>query len=739
MRRKLCMILILLGASYTPITVGAETISKGIDYTSKQDHSSGVPQTIQQITVQPDPGNYWMTGKGRDHVLATESVPSQVNRSMAAGNRVVAAVNADMYKVASGLPIGLQIQQNAVLVSHSVKESALKFPSFVTNGQGKPEIGSYGVIGTLKSAARSMTIHSVNRNENLDNRVGIFTNAHHVSKTINFSGLSDAMKKEAAIVTLKGNSIKAFKLGQSYDWTVHQVDTTFRSNIPIPTDGVVVVAFGKQKKPLLDLVKENKLTTQINLIQMSNLQVRNDIQEAASGYNWLVKDGIGLDLNALSENHDRFLMIVRKARTLIGITANQTVHIMTVDQGRTTSKGFTMLEAVAQMKRLGAVSALAFDGGGSTEMMVRRAGESPVRTVNVPADGRSRAVTNSLMIATRYVPETSVAYMILPEQPELYVGETRQLTVKLTDRNSQPINASQKKIKLTGLGVSGMQVKAPLQPGKWTGQLAVDQAKRSVTINVTNRLSGMTFNGGKPFALKVGQTVNLTSDGWLNGRKVIIPSSEKKYGMQQPIASITKDVLTAKKAGKTMLTLSAGGQTVSLPLTVTGSQPAPKPVPKPSNKSIVLDSFESGTYTSTSPYVSSYTTTVSTEQKTAGRSSLKLTYDYSGWTKQNGAMYITNPKWNITVPATKLSLDLYGDRKAPWLRAQLKDAKGKVHTVDFVKRVDWTGFKTVEAKVDPAWPVPVQVQSLYFVETDMKKKGQVQKSKVYLDQFKVWY
>ncbi|MGX8237075.1 phosphodiester glycosidase family protein [Exiguobacterium undae] len=730
MKRKLCILLILLGLfQFQQKIVFAETISKGVDYTNRQDHSSGFPQTIQQITVQPNPGNRWMTVKGRDHVLATESVPSQVNRKIASGNRVVAAVNADMYKVASGLPIGLQIQQNEVLVSHSVKESALKFPSFVVNGQGKPELGSYGVIGTLKSPLHALTIHSVNRNENLDNRVGIFTNAHHLSKTINFTGLSDAVKKEVAIVTLKGDSIKSFKLGRFYTWEVDQVTTTFRSNIPIPTNGVVLVAFGKQKKPLLELVKEKNVTTQMNLIQMSNLQVRNDIEEAVSGYNWLIKDGIGLDLNALSENHDRFLMIARKARTLIGLTANQTVHILTVDQGRTTSTGFTMLEAVAQMKRLGAVSALAFDGGGSTEMMVRRAGEFPVRTVNMPADGRSRSVTNSLMITTRYVPEKQAAYMIIPEQPELYVGETRQLMVKLTDKNSQPIDVNQKNITLSGPGAYGMKVQAPLQPGKWTGKLAVDKISRSVTINVTNRLSGMTLNAGQPLLLKVGQKVRLTSEGWLSGRKISIPSTEKKYSLKEPIATISKDILTAKKVGKAVVTLKAGGQTVSLPLTIVPTKPS---------KSIVLDSFENDSYISKSPYVSSYSTMLSTEQKSAGRSALKLTYDYSGWTKQNGAMYITNPKWRITAPATSLSLDVYGDRKAPWLRAQLKDAKGNIHTIDFAKRIDWTGFKTIQAKIDPTWPVPLQIQSLYFVETDIKKKGMSIKSSVYLDQLKVW-
>ncbi|OIN65850.1 hypothetical protein BLD48_13935 [Exiguobacterium sp. KRL4] len=732
MKRKLCILLIILGVFNFQQITHAETISKSVDYTVKQENTSGVPQTIQQLTVRPDSGNQWMTVKGRDHVLATESLPSQVSRSTASGNRVVAAINADMYKVASGLPIGLQIQQNAVLVSHSVKESALKFPSFIINGQGKPEIGSYGIVGTLKSSAQSLTIHSVNRNENLDNRIGIFTSAHHVSKKINFVGLSDAMKKEVAIVTMKGNSVRAFKLGQRHSWTVDRTETTFRSNISIPADEVVLMAFGKQKKLLLDLLKENKVTTQFNLIQMSNLQVRNDIAEAASGYNWLIKDGIGLDLNTISENHDRFLMIVRKARTLIGVTADQTVHIVTVDQGRTTSKGFTMLEAVAQMKRLGAVSALAFDGGGSTEMMVRRAGEFPVRTVNVPADGRSRSITNSLIVSTRYVPEKKAAYMIIPEQTELYVGETRQLTIKLTDRNSQPIDANQKKIILAGTGVSGMTVKAPLQPGKWTGQLAVDQIKRSVTINITNRLSGMTFNGGKPLLLKVGQKVRLTSDGWLNGRKVTIPLNEKKYQLKQPISTISNDVLTAKKPGKTVLTLSAGGQMVSLPITVTAPTTS-------TNQSTVIDSFESGVYISKSPYVSSYSTMLSTEQKSAGRSALKLTYNYSGWSKQNGAMYITNAKWKITSPATRLSLDVYGDQKAPWLRAQLKDAGGRSHTVDFVKRVNWTGFKTVQAKLDPTWPAPIQIQSLYFVETDVKKKGTVQKSKVYLDQLKAWH
>lgn len=735
MFKKICILLTTFCLFQSVSTTQAETISKGVTYTTKSETLSGTPQLFRHITVQPDTGNYWMTTKGRDRVLATESLPSQVSRVTASGGRVVTAINADMYRVASGLPIGLQIQQNQVLVSHSVKDSATKFPSFMINGQGKPEIGSFGIIGSATTDTKRVTIHSVNRNENLANRIGIFSSAHHASKMLKLIEPSEAMKKEIAIVYLKGTATSAFTLGKNYQWTVESVDTTFRKEIRLPDAGVVLVGLGKQKAALLALVKaaEEKsnglLSTQLNLVQLSNLQMRNDIQEAVSGYNWLIQNGVGYSLDSLALNHDRFLMLARKARTLIGTTSNGTVQIITVDQARLDSKGITMLEAVEQIKRLGVTSALAFDGGGSTEIMVRRAGEFLPKTANVPADGRSRSITNGLILATHYVPSNVATTILLTAPKELYVGEKGGFGLKLTDANGQPVDATKKSIIWKGTGVKGLQVTAPLTPGKWTGTMQVDRAKRTVSIPVTNRLTGLTVNGGRPILLKVGQRLAISSEGWLNGRRVVIPASQLNYQVANgATASITKGNILAKKIGKTELTVSSGGKTVRLPVTVSAMK-----------KEEVIDSFEQGVYEAKSPYVSSYAVRLSSLQKSSGKQSLEMTYDYSGWKKQNGAMYIKKASWIIPSPARALTMDVYGDGRAPWLRSEVKDAAGNRHVVDFVKKVDWKGFKTVQATLDPTWPTPLKIESLYFVETDTSKKGTTIKSKVYLDQLKVLY
>ncbi len=312
---------------------------------------------------------------------------------------------------------------------------------------------------------------------------------------------------------------------------------------------------------------------------------------------------------------------------------------------------------------------------------------------------------------------------------ELYVGEKGGFGLKLTDANGQPVDATKKSIIWKGTGVKGLQVTAPLTPGKWTGTMQVDRAKRIVSIPVTNRLTGLTVNGGRPILLKVGQRLAISSEGWLNGRRVVIPASQLNYQVANgATASITKGNILAKKIGKTELTVSSGGKTVRLPVTVSAMK-----------KEEVIDSFEQGVYEAKSPYVSSYAVRLSSLQKSSGKQSLEMTYDYSGWKKQNGAMYIKKASWIIPSPARGLTMDVYGDGRAPWLRSEVKDAAGNRHVVDFVKKVDWKGFKTVQATLDPTWPTPLKIESLYFVETDTSKKGTTIKSKVYLDQLKVLY
>lgn len=705
-------------------TVSAEQPARGVTY--EVEDVTG-PKRVQSLTVSAGTGR-WVTTKARDKVLATETIPSQAKRYVDKGNRVVAAINGDMYRVATGLPIGLQIQGNRALVSHTVKESALKFPSFTVGGSGRPEIGSYAMIGTFTGDGNPLTIHSLNRNESLNNRIGLFTRAHNASGRLAILDPENAFIGDGALVVLEADAPVDLPLGGTIEARVKTVYPSYESGVEIPENGVVLAAFGTMRERLLfSALEGEEVSFRFDLRDMTTLALRNDVKEAISSYNWLVRAGQAQTLAQLSEQHDKYVMTALKARTAIGLKSDGTVKILSVDQGKSFSRGMTMMELATRIRDEGVVDAIALDGGGSTELMVRREGVLGLATVNYPADGRSRSVTNGLLLTSTVHP-TGIAERIQVSGTEtMYIGEKRTLGVKLVDTAGEPIDPRTKTFRLSNSGTaSGLTLAAPLKPGTWRGTLAVDSARKTVTIPVTDRLTSLSVNAGQTLLLKHGETRKLTLSAKVGTRTVTVPSSAVSWSAGSGLTVKDGLVTALKSSGTSKVTVSAGGKMAELPVLI-------------GKTSEVIDSFEKGKYGATSPYVSSYRVELSDKVKKSGMKSMAFIYSYSGWKSANGAMYVKSPGWVIKYPARSISLDVYGDKKAPWLRAVVRDAAGKAHTVDFVRRVDWSGWKTVNAKLDPAWKAPLRVESIYFVETDAKKRGKSGESRVYLDRLNVQY
>ncbi|MGH2808223.1 MAG: phosphodiester glycosidase family protein [Actinomycetota bacterium] len=83
----------------------------------------------------------------------------------------------------------------------------------------------------------------------------------------------------------------------------------------------------------------------------------------------------------------------RNPRTGVGVTANGTVLLVTVDGRRPGySRGMTLREFADLFRYLGATDALNLDGGGSTTMVVNG------RIVNRPSGGYERAVGSALLV-----------------------------------------------------------------------------------------------------------------------------------------------------------------------------------------------------------------------------------------------------------------------------------------------------------------------------------------------------
>ena len=85
----------------------------------------------------------------------------------------------------------------------------------------------------------------------------------------------------------------------------------------------------------------------------------------------------------------------RAPRTALGLKKDGTLLMLVVDGRSSASSGMTLAELAQYLINLGAVSAVNYDGGGSSEMVING------KLVNKPSDGRERAVSIGLGLFTK--------------------------------------------------------------------------------------------------------------------------------------------------------------------------------------------------------------------------------------------------------------------------------------------------------------------------------------------------
>lgn len=90
----------------------------------------------------------------------------------------------------------------------------------------------------------------------------------------------------------------------------------------------------------------------------------------------------------------------RAPRTALGVKGDGHILAVVVDGRQEHSIGMTLLELAVFMQELGAEDAMNFDGGGSSEMVVKG------KIVNKPSDGRERRVGDALVIVPSMLPIT---------------------------------------------------------------------------------------------------------------------------------------------------------------------------------------------------------------------------------------------------------------------------------------------------------------------------------------------
>lgn len=715
-------------------------IGNGITYTEKQLSSFGsnLKQRVNIVTADLNEKDVNIIfSKAKDKVKKADTLTQQIQREIFKGNNVVAGINADMFNMSTGFSTGPQVKEGAIIAAHNTRSEEKIYPVFGIDKNKRVFIDNIYLTAKLTAGnGELIDIDNINRNSS-KNTLILNTVQLNEYKKLDFSNYAST----GALTIVKGIPSK-IQLGEEYVGTIETIGIG-SSEADLSEDYIVLASNGTKT----DWVKKNLKPGDKIKIKLD--YSRPNIVEAVGAYSYLVKDGKALtSQEMINAGASSSLVNSRRSRTAVGITANNRVIAITSDGGTPSkgiSDGITLAEMAQVLKDLGAVQAVSLDGGGSTQMNVKLNGENDLNIVNRPSDGSQRAITNGILFVSTSERANKVGSIEVDKNIVIYKNNQYKFSINGTDTNYNPINLKNANVKWTvesklgkvdssGLYTAGAALESGTITAEWGG------VNGKANIYVVDYVDTLDINGGITQVLQYGNTKGLTLNATAFGGQPVILNNTSA------IWSITGNIGTIDKNGLVKITAKSGSGEVTVQL---GAMKATVKI-LVEDTSQLIDGFEhlDSTRYSINGYVGG-AGSISAEQAKNGKYSYKVTYDYDkSWTREyNGTINLKHSledksgkdisdTFMTSLMPKKLGMWVYGDGKAPWLRAVITDGEGNNRTLDLASRINWTGWKYVDAEIPSDVPLPISLNYIYMVETN---KSLHYKGSVYFDDIRFAY
>ncbi len=328
--------------------------------------------------------------RAHDSLRSRERTTDMVRRATTSGARVLAAVNADFFDLATG-----ENENNQLMAGEWWKGLKVTDSPYDTYDNIHAQLA-------LDSARHA----SIDRYQ-FDGRAW----AHGVTLPIlTLNSLPTGTYEGTALFTPRyGATTPADTtrhpveatltvVGRRGDTTLYRRRGAMRTGAgsPIPRDGAVLWAFGARARQVQAMAEGD--TVRVLLGVLPGLPRGGAPVSIVGGWPRILRDGHDVAADAavvegtISRNAE-----IRHPRTAVGVARDgATLLLVAVDGRSTRSVGMTLVELAALMRRVGAWNALNFDGGGSTTMVIDGT------LANVPSDSTGeRAVGNALLVVQK--------------------------------------------------------------------------------------------------------------------------------------------------------------------------------------------------------------------------------------------------------------------------------------------------------------------------------------------------
>ncbi|HJB99379.1 MAG TPA: S-layer homology domain-containing protein [Candidatus Flavonifractor merdavium] len=609
-----------------------------------------------------------------DKVLSKATLSGMAKSLESQGKRVVSGLNGDWYVMATGATTGLVVTTGGVRATSYYKDSwAIGF-----NADGTAFIGQPGLTTTVSFGGQSYPLTgSINKiRQTYKNGVGGLT-----LLTSDFSATTQNTKPGVDVVLTPvndgtGTSPLQPAIGQTVRYTVDQVLESTGA-IAIPEGKAVLTLNGEDDANLLAALRTLQPGSEVTLSITAADARWNTVTEALGGVSKIVTNGqvaSGLDAS-------------RTACSAVGIKADGTVVFYAMDGKQSGhSVGATITQVAQRLVELGCVDALSMDGGGSTTIGVTYPDQNGMQVVNKPSDGAQRSNSTAIFLTTTLQPTGQLAgYYITPSDKMLLAGAQVQLSAAGLDSSyyltqGNPVGWSVTSgggaVSETGLYTAGTESgfsQVTASDGLYTGTAYLTTVKTPDSISLSNESTGAAVTS---LNLDPGQQVDLKASAVY--RKLALTAQDTcfTWSVSGGVGTVDQNGLftAGEKSGTGTLTVSAGGKTTTIQVSVAGH------VKTLENCEGALSAFISTPSLTAAPETG-------LDYVHNGKQSVKLTY-------QAGATGVASLSTNLSIPAGEswLGMWVYGDGSGNTLMAT---ANGQGGQQFLLTALDFTGWRYV--------------------------------------------
>jgi exopolysaccharide biosynthesis protein len=404
----------------------------------------------------------------------------------------------------------------------------------------------------------------------------------------------------------------------------------------------------------------------------------------------------------------------RHPRTALGVDkSGSRFWLLAVDGRSSSAAGMTESELASYMQKLGAWNAINLDGGGSTEMLARRLGESALSIANTPSGSVERRISNAIAATSLKTNLAASDFRIDVSDKMVIAGTSRSLETLFFDKNRNPalgkVNEVEWSVNGNGLVQSGRFY--PEGPGQSIVTGTYKGNSHSVTLLCVEDPVGIRLYPRK-LSLDLNETAAMnaiihTAEGY----EVAVDFHDLSTSLPDRLGTLLGDTFTASsRASSGKVSVSLGAFTDEIPVSI-------------GYTSFVFNDFETlGETFSGYPAAVSGSYGLDSNISKRGESSGVMTYNFSD-TDATRAAYL-NINHKLYSSPSHIGLWVKGDKGGGhWLRAKITDSDGKTSTIDLARYVDWDGWRFVRASIPSSASFPVRLDKIYLVETESENKA----------------